>query len=161
MLNWSVRIQGNTVRYPSSSSTTAFFSGRPVLPKPRGIEESVWLATFVPVASLAPDLKQAAMMSFQRWIRLCVPSFDRLVMAPFKKGSKVRVLVRLRPERSEFKANERDNRSDMPDQCVRAVDSSTLELWNCRNSEESIRYRWERKTFWLYYFYLRWAYGLG
>ena len=76
-------------------------------------------------------------------------------MAPFKKGSKVRVLVRLRPERSEFKANERDNRSDMPDQCVRAVDSSTLELWNCRNSEESIRYRWERKTFWLYYFYLR------
>ncbi|KAM7452004.1 Kinesin-like protein kif22 [Porites harrisoni] len=62
-------------------------------------------------------------------------------MAPFKKRSKVRVLVRLRPERSEFKANERDNRSDMPDQCVRAVDSSTLELWNCRNSEESIRYR--------------------
>ncbi|XP_073257535.1 kinesin-like protein KIF22-B isoform X2 [Porites lutea] len=62
-------------------------------------------------------------------------------MAPFKKGSKVRVLVRLRPERSEFKANERDNRSDMPDRCVQAVDSSTLELWNCRNSEESIRYR--------------------
>ena len=54
-------------------------------------------------------------------------------------------MVRLRPERSEFKANERDNRSDMPDRCVRAVDSSTLELWNCRNSEESIRYRWERK----------------
>ena len=72
-------------------------------------------------------------------------------MAPFKKRSKVRVLVRLRPERSEFKANEKDNRSDMPDQCVRAVDSLTLELWNCRNSEESIRYRWERKTFWLYF----------
>ena len=60
-------------------------------------------------------------------------------------------MVRLRPERSEFKANEKDSHSEMPDRCVRAVDSSTLELWNCRNSEESIRYRWERKTFWLYF----------
>ena len=62
-------------------------------------------------------------------------------MAPYKKGSKVRVLVRLRPERSEFKENVKGNRNGIPNRCVRAVDSLTLELWNCRNSEESIRYR--------------------
>ena len=62
-------------------------------------------------------------------------------MAPHKKTSKVRVLVRLRPECPEFKVEERDDRHGIPDRCVRAVDSSTLELWNCRNSEESIRYR--------------------
>jgi len=62
-------------------------------------------------------------------------------MAPHKKVSKVRVLVRLRPACPDYKDDERDNRDGIPDRCVRAVDSSTLELWNCRNSDESIRYR--------------------
>lgn len=60
-------------------------------------------------------------------------------MTELKKACKVQVLVRLRPEHSEYK--EESNSDGIPKRCVRAVDSSTLELWNCRNSEESIRYR--------------------
>lgn len=59
-----------------------------------------------------------------------------------KKACKVQVLVRLRPEHSEYK--EESNSDGIPKRCVRAVDSSTLELWNCRNSEESIRYRFHK-----------------
>lgn len=63
-------------------------------------------------------------------------------MTELKKACKVQVLVRLRPEHSEYK--EESNSDGMPKRCVRAVDSSTLELWNCRNSEESIRYRFHK-----------------
>lgn len=59
-----------------------------------------------------------------------------------KKACKVQVLVRLRPEHSEYK--EESNSDGIPKRCVRAVDSSTLELWNCRNSEVSIRYRFHK-----------------
>lgn len=62
-------------------------------------------------------------------------------MAAHKKTCKVRVLVRLRPERPDYKERESGKRDGIPERCVRAIDSSTLELWNCRNSEESIRYR--------------------
>ena len=62
-------------------------------------------------------------------------------MAAHKKVCKVRVLVRLRPESADYREKEGSNPNGIPDRCVRAVDSSTLELWNCRNSEESIRYR--------------------
>ena len=62
-------------------------------------------------------------------------------MAAHKKVCKVRVLVRLRPGRPDYREKEGNNQDGIPDRCVRAVDSSTLELWNCRNSEESIRYR--------------------
>lgn len=62
-------------------------------------------------------------------------------MATHKKACKVRVLVRLRPERADYKEKESGKQDGIPERCVRAVDSSTLELWNCRNSEESIRYR--------------------
>lgn len=62
-------------------------------------------------------------------------------MAPHKKASKVRVLVRLRPECPGFLDQLSSNPEGNPDRCVRAIDSSTLELWNCRNSEESIQYR--------------------
>lgn len=63
-------------------------------------------------------------------------------MTELKKACKVQVLVRLRPEHSEYK--EESNSDGIPKRCVRAVDSSTLELWNCRNSEESIRYRFHK-----------------
>lgn len=49
--------------------------------------------------------------------------------------------MRLRPESADYREKEGSNPNGIPDRCVRAVDSSTLELWNCRNSEESIRYR--------------------
>jgi len=62
-------------------------------------------------------------------------------MAAHKKVCKVRVLVRLRPESADYREAEGSNQDGTPDRCVRAVDSSTLELWNSRNSEESIRYR--------------------
>ncbi|KAL9980620.1 hypothetical protein ACROYT_G009228 [Oculina patagonica] len=62
-------------------------------------------------------------------------------MATHKKTCKVRVLVRLRPERPDYKERETGKQDGIPERCVRAVDSSTLELWNCRNSDESIRYR--------------------
>ncbi|KAJ7374086.1 Kinesin-like protein kif22 [Desmophyllum pertusum] len=62
-------------------------------------------------------------------------------MATHKKTCKVRVLVRLRPERPDYRERESGKRDGIPERCVRAIDSSTLELWNCRNSEESIRYR--------------------
>lgn len=62
-------------------------------------------------------------------------------MAVHKKECKVRVLVRLRPESADYKEKEGSHEDGIPDRCVRAVDSSTLELWNCRNSDESIRYR--------------------
>lgn len=63
-------------------------------------------------------------------------------MTELKKACKVQVLVRLRPEHSEYK--EESNSDGIPKRCVRAVDSSTLELWNCRNSDESIRYRFHK-----------------
>nr|XP_058973262.1 kinesin-like protein KIF22 [Pocillopora verrucosa] len=63
-------------------------------------------------------------------------------MTELKKACKVQVLVRLRPEHSQYK--EESNSDGIPKRCVRAVDSSTLELWNCRNSEESIRYRFHK-----------------
>ena len=75
-------------------------------------------------------------------------SFDQIVvdftsrsMATHKQACKVRVLVRLRPERPDYKEKGGCIHDGIPERCVRAVDSSTLELWNCRNSEESIRYR--------------------
>ena len=60
-------------------------------------------------------------------------------MAGLKKACKVQVLVRLRPEHLDYK--EKSDGNGIPQRCVRAVDSSTLEIWNCRNSKESIRYR--------------------
>ena len=64
-------------------------------------------------------------------------------MASAKKGCKVRVLVRLRPECPDFmdKASG-GSRNGNPDNCERAVDASTLEVWNCRNPDESIQYRY-------------------
>ncbi|XP_074636784.1 kinesin-like protein KIF22-B [Acropora palmata] len=62
-------------------------------------------------------------------------------MASAKKGCKVRVLVRLRPECTDFLDKASDARNGNPDNCVRAVDASTLEVWNCRNPDESIQYR--------------------
>lgn len=63
-------------------------------------------------------------------------------MASGKKGCKVRVLVRLRPECPDFMDKASDGRNGNPDNCVRAVDASTLEVWNCRNPDESIQYRY-------------------
>ena len=63
-------------------------------------------------------------------------------MASAKKGCKVRVLVRLRPECPDFMDKASDGRNGNPDNCVRAVDASTLEVWNCRNPDESIQYRY-------------------
>ncbi|XP_022780534.1 kinesin-like protein KIF22 isoform X2 [Stylophora pistillata] len=63
-------------------------------------------------------------------------------MAGLKKACKVQVLVRLRPEHLDYK--EKSDGNGIPQRCVRAVDSSTLEIWNCRNSKESIRYRFNR-----------------
>ena len=63
------------------------------------------------------------------------------MMAPNSKKTKVRVLVRLRPERSLYKEEGKYPQDGIPERCVRAVDAKTLEVWNWRNAKESIRFR--------------------
>lgn len=66
-------------------------------------------------------------------------------MAPAKEECKVRVLVRLRPERPGFMDKASGGGNGNPDNCVRAIDASTLEVWNCRNPDESIQYRYVQR----------------
>ena len=115
--------------------------------EPRGTEQSLWLDNVETLAYGSRFWKKQANK------RPCFPqyfsSFERILavlasrfMASHKKVCKVRVLVRLRPESADYREKEGSKPNGIPNRCVRAVDSSTLELWNSRNSEESIRYRW-------------------